>query len=557
MNLRYILVLFLLLPTLAFAQYKVLKQSAQSVLIEIRLQDLQESTFEINGSVYHSFRFKDGIVEDRYGYPTIPVLQTRLAVPVGAEISFQVIDGETESRRNVTIIPRGIFDFPEFDPAKIMNNEIYNVAFPYPEWDINIGQPYNYRGVNVVPLRISPIRYFPGSNEVIIQKKMRILFQFKNGPPGQSPVNFKTKDRHIFRHKIINAEQAALFTTETPVGLSKIFANYDLSLGEWYRIPVQEEGIYQISGAFLRSAGVDIDNIQMSTIQLFNYGGSALPYSVLESRPQDLNEIAVEVLDNDSDGIMDDNDWVRFYGKGLGGYVPVNINGNISWQYYGNPDGSRTLHPYDETNYYLFTFNSQTGKRIASIASPQLSNPRKPNRFWDSYHFEVDENNILSSGLDWYWLKMIGTSDKKSTTFNLPQNVTNDSVQVSFRFHGGSGSLYGTNEIFRYNLKVLLNNQIILDNILFTNNATLVRSYQNTTLNPLLGGINQLEIQHIGNLEGCEVYLDNFDVSGLVMPFDFIYSLAVIKRCAAITNKELGLLAMDIANAIDKLNCIF
>ena len=518
MKLRFIMVFLLIIPSLAISKYKILKQSAQSVLVEIRLENFQVNTFKVNGAIYHLFQFKDGIIEDRFGNPAIPILQSRLAVPAGAEITYQVIDAETESRRNVTISPRGMFDLPESDPIKMMNDEIYDAAFPYPEMDIDIGEPYDYRGVNVVPLRIGPIRYFPGSREVLINKTMQILFQFKGGRQGQTPVSFSTKDRNIFRHKIINYEQAAQFTSVTPVRLSKAFANYDLSLGEWYRIPIQEEGIYQMTGANLRSAGIDINNIQINTIQLFNYGGFALPYSVLEERPDDLNEIAVEVLDNDNDGMMDDNDWVRFYGKGLGGYVPANIGGRIAWQYYGNPDGSRTLYPYDETNYYLFTFNSQPGKRIISIPSPQVSNPRKPSRFWDSFHIEVDENNILSSGTDWYWLKMIGTSDKKSTSFNLPQNLANDSVKISFRFHGGSGSFYGTIETFRYNLKVLLNNQIILDNLLLTNNATLIRSYQNTALNPLQAGANQLEIQHIGNLEGCEVYLDNFEVS-LKRPF--------------------------------------
>ncbi|UCF65517.1 MAG: type IX secretion system sortase PorU [bacterium] len=513
MSLKYLMIFIICIPTLVLSEYKILKQSSQSVLVEIVLEDFQENSLEKNGAEFSLFQFKDGILDDQFGTPAIPHLQTRLAIPLGARVSYQVINVESDSRRGITVVPLGMLDFPDRNPEQLMNQEIYNAAFPFPETEVNIGAEYDYRGINVVPLRIYPIRYFPGSQEVQIFRRMQILFEFKDGQARQIPVTVSQSEQQIIRHKVINYEQAALFGSQPALQLKKVFANYDLSFGEWFRIPIQEEGIYQISGALLRSAGVEIDNVQLNTIQIFNHGGFALPYSVLESRPQDLNEIAIQVQDNNNNGLMDDDDWLRFYGKGLGGHQPVNINGTISWQYQGNPDGSRTLHPYDETNYYLMTFNSQVGKRILSLTSPQNTNPHRPNRFWDYQHIEVDENNILSSGLDWYWLKMTGTSDSKSTPFNIPQNLSNDSVRVEFRFHGGSGSLYGTVETFRYNLKVLLNSQIILDNILFTNNATLIRTYQGTSLYPLQGGLNQLEIQHIGNLDGCEVFLDNFEIS--------------------------------------------
>ena len=150
MKLRFIMVFLLIIPSLAISKYKILKQSAQSVLVEIRLENFQEHVFEINGNIYHLYQFEDGNCEDKFGNPAIPILLTRLAFPVGAEISYQLIAAETENRRNVTIIPRGIFSLPEGNPLQMMNDEIYNADFPYPEIDIDIGEPYDYRGVNVI-----------------------------------------------------------------------------------------------------------------------------------------------------------------------------------------------------------------------------------------------------------------------------------------------------------------------------------------------------------------------------------------------------------------------
>ncbi|MBW2573146.1 MAG: aspartate ammonia-lyase, partial [Deltaproteobacteria bacterium] len=44
--------------------------------------------------------------------------------------------------------------------------------------------------------------------------------------------------------------------------------------------------------------------------------------------------------------------------------------------------------------------------------------------------------------------------------------------------------------------------------------------------------------------------IDNFPISGLRFPRSFIYSLALIKKCAAMVNGELGLLDEKISKSI-------
>ena len=514
----------ILFPVASFSSVTVVQHSSQSVQLEFRLEDLQESQISNGGRGYLFFQFSGAVFEGSEGQPAIPHIETRLAVPAGAEISYQISVIDREERSNADIIPLGQQDLGQQNQVFRRDEDIYSSSLIFPESEIVIGKEYNFRGVNVIPLKIYPLQFVPQNHQVRISKVLRINFQFRNGLIQVTPQTINKVDQNFFEKKLANPQQAAIFSTAVRTQFRKMVVNYDLSTGEWFRVPIREEGVYQISGAFLRSAGIDLNNIQINNFHLYNYGGYALSYKVTDPRPSDLNEIAVEVKDNDQDGMLDDDDVVIFYGKGLGGWIQRIVNGKIRWDYYGNPDSKSfstyypSLFPYDETNYYLLTFNDQPGKRIQTVASPQLSNPRQPDQFWDYYHFEEDEHNILSSGLDWYWLKMTGLSDKKNASFNLPQNISNDSLRIDFRFHGGSGSLYGTTETFRYNLKVLTNNQIILDNIFFTNNSTVVRAYQNPQLSGIISGSNALEVQHIGNLEGCEVYLDNFDVS-LKRPF--------------------------------------
>jgi hypothetical protein len=508
--------LFLLswIPAVVFSQITILKQSPSMVVLEFQLKNLQETVTEINGIDYYHYQFEDGVIEEEFGNPGVPHFQTRLAIPLGAKISFQMTSLTKEARQNAVLMPQGFLDFPEKDIAQIQNSEVYGTGVPYPQAEIILGEPYDFRGVNVVPLKIYPIQFFPANREVQINSRIQVRFQFQGGQTSPEPITFNSIDKSIFEEKIANHQQVSLYALPTLQKFQKTQADYDLSVGRWFRIPITDEGIYQITGSFLESNGVNISTIQLGNISMYNYGGYALPYSVNSARPADLNEIAVEIIDNNQDGVMNQDDAVRFYGKGLGGWVTTTNNGKIGWKYYGNPDGSadQLLFPYDDTNYYLLNIDGLAGKRITTETSPQNPNPVRPASFTDYHHFEVDEHNILSSGLSWYWLKMTGVSDNKSTSFVLPQNIANDTVNMNFRFHGGSGSLYGTTEIFRYTLKTIVNSRIILDNIFFTNNVSVSRAFQENTSVALRGGANLLEIEHSGNLDGCEVYLDYFDV---------------------------------------------
>jgi len=488
-----------------FADFTVVQQDEKQVVIEYEISDFSKSIQNIEGIDYTLFQFVDAEFEGGEGHPAIPMIRSRLAVPVGAKLRWQVINLVSENIANTDILPLQYIDLKDKDSDLERDEEIYQSSFPFPEAQLEVGDAYNFRGVNIVPVLLYPIQYYPANHQVVIHRKMRIVVQFSGGKSLSVPTALSQYEQDILSRKIINYSQAGIFRYLKPAKLFKRSLSYDLSTGRWFRIPIQQEGIYRITGALLSSNGVDIGSVQISTLHLYNYGGYALPYDSREDRPEDLNEIAIEVMDQDGDGFLDENDGIVFYGKGLGGWRFM----NKKWIYNGNPDGSQTLFPYDNTNYYILTFNDLSGKRIPSINLGQLPGPQLVSRFSDYYHFEEDKYNILFSGLDWYWLQLVGTSDKKTVTFDLPQNLLNDSVDVVLRFHGGSTG----SETFRYTLKGLINGQMIFDNVTFINNGTVVKRVTFTSLNGLKGGSNQLEIQHTGNQEGCQVYLDYFEVS--------------------------------------------
>ena len=502
--------LILLFPYMLFADTTVLKQTSNSVVFEFRMDNFTRTFMENGSDKYVQYSFDNAIFEQEAGFPAMPSLRTRLAVPVGSKINYQVSLQETESRTGEDIIPQVYSTLSDKSLPLIRNDSIYSVPYPFPGENVIIGKPYNFRGVNVVSLQINPVQYFPAEHRVEIHKRIQVTVNFQGGQVLTSPRKLSASEISLLSDKIINVDQAGIFSFPVSTTLRKIMASYDFSTGPWFRIPVKEEGIFQITGSFLQSQGIDINNINLDGVHLYNYGGFALPYEIQNTRPSDLNEIAVEIVDADQDGVMDAGDKILFYGKGMGGWRFDSFSGD--WKYQGNPDGSPTLFPYDDTNYYLFTYNSIPGKRIQTVASPQSANPVNRSKFKDYFHFEEDDYNILSSGLDWYWLRMTGLSDRKTTTFTMPQNIANDTTRMIFTFKGSSGSLYGVTENFRYTLKPILNNQVLFDDLTFFRNISRSRTLEYPNLFALKTGSNELQVEHTGNLDGCEVFLDYFEI---------------------------------------------
>lgn len=499
---------FTLLPIFLFAQFFVVDQNPNSVTVEFQMKNFSEQNVEIDGKNYVLLGFEGAFLEENPGKPAVPYLSSRLAVPPGSKISFEMFDLEKSTLEGIDLAPQSIMflrgDFRQV-PA---DPKIYQRTIPYPEKRVVISKAYEFRGVNVVSVTVKPVQYFPRAHRIQIAQKFRVRFSFNNGSEITTPRIINSGEFRLFSHKILNYRQAGLFSSPASRSFKKLSANYDFSSGKWFRIPVKTEGIYQITGSFLKSNGVDIGKIRLANAHLYNYGGNPLSTNVLNERPSDLNEIAVRAVDENNNGVMDENDRIIFYGRGLG-----------NWQFDESLLTWKFLNfPYDDTNYYLFSFDDRVGKRIVDSPSPQLANPEVPVTFTDYFRFEEDHYNILSSGSDWYWLKMSGLSDHKTAELDLPQNLADGKTKMVFRFKGGSGSFYGDNEPYRYDLRAILNGEVVINNYTLTRNSAGISTVSKENLFALKGGKNTLEIQHTGNLSGCEVYLDYLEVN-LERPF--------------------------------------
>ena len=174
--------------------------------------------------------------------------------------------------------------------------------------------------------------------------------------------------------------------------MASYVANSVLATGTWYKLSVDQDGVYRIDYQALAAMGVDVANINPKNIRIYGNGGGMLPKQNSEFRYDDLQENAIEVV-GESDGTFNGNDYILFYGESPNPWT------------YDVSDGRfhHAVHDYSKYTYYFLTTNGGTGtpKRIATQSS--VFNDNVTSTEFDDYKFhEQDLTNLLMSGREWY-----------------------------------------------------------------------------------------------------------------------------------------------------------
>jgi len=151
--------------------------------------------------------------------------------------------------------------------------------------------------------------------------------------------------------------------------------------------------------SFLKTLGVDVDNIDPRKIQILGNGGESLTESMAVTPIDDVLENAIYVS-GESDGSFDSGDYILFYGTGT-----------KTWAYNDAASCGKFTHknnPYTDKSHYFIKVGSNNGKRVSSRASIG-STSYSTSSYDDIQHHEVDETNLMEeefalppSGREWY-----------------------------------------------------------------------------------------------------------------------------------------------------------
>lgn len=276
----------------------------------------------------------------------------------------------------------------------------------------------NYQG-NMYPVFFKRIDVIPGQTVKLINEQYSAspisypkINDFISDPEYNRIQVSKERGKHVANvlinpYKIQNGQLLHLTAFELQVVESESITNSAaklnkkasfktssvLSSGTWKKISVSQEGIYKVSASLLSNMGFDLANSPASRIQVYGNGGGMLPEPHEWERIDDLEELAIQVVDENSNDRIDGNDYLLFYS-----------NGPVVWKYDTAKDiYSHEQNIYDNLVYYFITFGTANGKRLSTKASGQGGSFDQTIDYYDQlFYRNQEETNLILSGRNWY-----------------------------------------------------------------------------------------------------------------------------------------------------------
>lgn len=408
----------------------VLSESTNGLTLQLTPENWTQTKVAFEGKEFTEFEFKNSSKSDNPGQPQVPFHSFVVGVPIGANVSYRIVDSEFEDFTNVELLP-----FPEYTsvegtltPRYIQDENTYNNLGIFPAERVQIGKKSFFRDQQIVNISVAAAQYFPKTKIFRKFKKIVLRLNFIGSRVAQvSPKKSGRSEEHLYESVLLNYNQARTWRKpyKTPdVSLSKFSPTQS---GTYYKFKITEEGIYRVTGDFLRSNinNLDLNSINPAKIQIFNNGGKELPRDINIARPDGLVENAIVVNDG-GDGNFDGNDTILFYGHGVEGWEFNASSGKF--EHYINHYGFNNV-------YWLKLDGTQDGKRMQTAQSDQLAS-----QVVDSYagmvFVEEERSNPVRSGINWFGrdFAVDEFSRSNSWTLNLPNAITSEVTHFNFRF---------------------------------------------------------------------------------------------------------------------------
>lgn len=231
--------------------------------------------------------------------------------------------------------------------------------------------------------------------------------------------------------------------------LQEYASNSVLSSGTWYKVCLDETGIYQLTAGDLSEMGVNLAGLQKNNIRLFGHRGGMLPEDNSAPRIDDLKELPI-FISGSQNGTFGQNDFLLFYGESPNQWTFDPVEKVFNHQ----------LHLYSTESCYFLTTDLGPGKRIAIQESLAVPSTHTVNTFQDYAYHERELDNLIGSGRIWFG-EVFDATLSREFVFNFPDLVLNEPARLksyvaarstensSFSVSAGNGQLVqSVNRIF-------------------------------------------------------------------------------------------------------------
>jgi len=407
-------------------------------------------TLQVNDRNYSVLSFDHHMFGVKTGEPLLPSRIIHFAAPAGANPSLDLSGPTVRTISNIRIAPspEPVADSDGFVLSVYREDpERYAMSGFIPPVFARLGERCLYGDIAVWELVLTPVLFDAYRSTVAIADSLIVNISW-----GAQKLS-DSKYTQRLPYYIINRDQF-IPSTEKPVGPVIHEAGMSpFASGEWYKMTLYDTGMYRITGAELRNAGLLTGSVATDDIHIYYGGGRPLEIVPYELTLDDFREIAIEVTDG-GDGTFDANDSFVFYGQALSRF---DIKTGYSLPVFQN-------YPYAERGanaYWLLVSSESPGRRVLSTGEPVSGTLSSRTTYRELIHIErenylewIDTYNI-ESGTEWFWESI--SSETEQFSFNAPGVVAGSGgvLRIAFR----SGKKAGTDTVIeQHEVGIRVNN---------------------------------------------------------------------------------------------------
>jgi hypothetical protein len=386
-------------PGAAYPHLQVIESTRDGIVFEFQPPSPQVAQQQLDGQACQSVAIDGLSVVEEVGQLALPVQGIMLGIPPDTQPDIRILSIDS------SVLDESIRLCPTPEPifSRDLEGNLTLTGYTYPQGDaddVNAFLPAQVaelastgyiRFQRYAQLRLSPLQYNPVTGELRHHSRIQVEVRL-NAPESLARSGSNRMLDPFFEDalaaSLLNYEQAQAWRLTPEVTTDAGIATRETQ--PFYKIEVDQDGIYQLDYADLLDAGVPVNELDPRTFHLYN---------------QDI-EVAIRV-EGEADGSFDPGDSVLFFGQ-------------------------KVDTKYTDTNAYWLTWGTEPGLRMAIFdGDPSGTSDPVPSQFLRGLYLEQDTLYIsdVPSGVEndhWYW----GYVDSYSGPFEITFEIANLAVGV-------------------------------------------------------------------------------------------------------------------------------
>ena len=323
----------------------LIKSDEQSIVLELCTSGYEIEEVSTEDTSYHVLSVPGYAYNDQAGHPQLPLQGALLGIPYGAQVDLRVLEAEGDiisGTYNLYPVPRPIIahdpssGLPEDQGSELVPDQsVYSVNAFYPSELVRIASSGFIRDQRFLRLQLYPFQYHLMTQQLKFYQRLRVEISFSYPDGGLSATasgELGGPFESALRNSILNYESARAWR-QTSGGASLLEAPDLGSCDDCYKMPIRDDGIYQLTYSDLETAGLPLDppGVFIDPRSLHIYDGRG-------------EEIAIYVHDEEF-GRFDWDDYILFYGEEVNTKY---TNTNVYWLTWGGDGGIRMLNRQGE-----------------------------------------------------------------------------------------------------------------------------------------------------------------------------------------------------------------